>query len=420
MTAASLPILPAPAVIDATLRNITEALARDLAGPAATAPPWSAFEWRAARAAAAMHGVSGLLAGKQLWRGPDDWHAFLNGQRDHIAQRHARIEALLCELEERLLSRQIAAVALKGASLFALGLYAPGERPMADIDLLVAPAALETAAGAIEGLGFTESLRTVKHRVFVPRIRATPAVMGEHAGNDMKIELHEQICEPLPVRPAALGLPVLGADARPGLNPYASTGSLMGHLLLHAAGNMVCRSLRLVQLHDIALLCPRLSPADWDLLLSSEGGSAPWWSHPPLALVARYFEGVPGQALARSARSCPWVLRRLSSRQLLSDVSLSRVWVEAFPGIEWSRSLVAALGYARTRIVPSASTLNERRSALHSEPALSEGDWAGLSQTRRIVRYLTSRPARPWPLHNVRTALEQRHEPSEPENTAAS
>ena len=43
----------------------------------------------------------------------------------------------------------------------------------------------------------------------------------------------------------------------------------MRHLLLHAAGNMRAHALRLVQLHDIALLAPRLDAAAWERLLDT-------------------------------------------------------------------------------------------------------------------------------------------------------
>jgi hypothetical protein len=54
--------LPPLATVAAVLRATTEHLADELADLQAAAPNWSEFEWRAARAVAAMHGLSGLLA----------------------------------------------------------------------------------------------------------------------------------------------------------------------------------------------------------------------------------------------------------------------------------------------------------------------------------------------------------------------
>jgi len=43
----------------------------------------------------------------------------------------------------------------------------------------------------------------------------------------------------------------------------------MRHLLLHAAGNIRARALRQMQLHDIALLAPRMKASDWSELLAT-------------------------------------------------------------------------------------------------------------------------------------------------------
>jgi hypothetical protein len=49
--------------------------------------------------------------------------------------------------------------------------------------------------------------------------------------------------------------------------------------------------------------------------------------------------------------------------------------------------------------------LADRRFARATDPGLASGDWGGLSQARRILRALRARTPRPWPLHNVRSAL---------------
>jgi hypothetical protein len=102
---------------------------------------------------------------------------------------------------------------------------------------------------------------------------------------------------------------------------------------------------------------------------------------------------------------CPLILRRTSARQLLSDVSLSRLWLEAFPGIEWARTIGEAAVFVARRFVPSAQVRSDRKFALTIDPSLAQGDWGGLSQGRRIVRALRARTPRPWPLYNVREAF---------------
>ena len=134
---ARVPDLPPPKALQDALRKTTETLAHELAQPSDSAPEWSDFEWQIARAAAAIHGVSPLLSGALRWQGPAEWRQFLVQQKAQTAARHARIEELLRLIDTSAGAEGVCAVALKGAELHAMGLYAPGERPMADVDLLV-------------------------------------------------------------------------------------------------------------------------------------------------------------------------------------------------------------------------------------------------------------------------------------------
>jgi hypothetical protein len=129
--------LPRPKLLHRLLGQVKERLACELAQPADDAPRWSDREWRLARAVAAIHGVSALMASRTRWQGPPGWRTFVEEQRDHVAARHARIELLLEHLDQRFRAVGVAAMALKGAALHSSGLYRAGERPMADVDLLV-------------------------------------------------------------------------------------------------------------------------------------------------------------------------------------------------------------------------------------------------------------------------------------------
>ena len=396
------PRLPPGVSVAAALRTTTERLAGELANPRGASPVWSPFEWRTARAAAAMHGISGLLAGVLLWRGPEGWADFLGRQREHTARRQLRTLELLDMVDERFRRQGIPVQALKGAVLCREGLYQQGQRPMADLDLFTSPQYSVRAGEILEHLGLRETHRTVKHRVFEARDGARARSFGEHADSPLKVELHERICEPLPYRLTDISSLVSSPSAVPGLNPYPSRAALMAHLLLHAAGGMAYRTLRLIQLHDIALLAQRLSEPDWQPLLDRR----PWWAAPPLLLTQRYYGTViPEAVMASIAICCPPILRRTCSRQRLSDVSLSRLWLEAFPGIEWSRTAGEALRFMARRIVPSAEVRADRKFALMTDPSLAQGDWGSLSQSRRILRAVLTRTPRPWPLHVVRAAV---------------
>ena len=60
---------PSLATVQRVLRETTEFLAHELSRPHAAAPDWSEVEWRIARAAVTIHGVSGLMAGRTRWHG---------------------------------------------------------------------------------------------------------------------------------------------------------------------------------------------------------------------------------------------------------------------------------------------------------------------------------------------------------------
>ncbi len=396
------PDLPPLKTVQAALRKTSEALACELAHPCGEAPDWTPFEWRIARAVAVLHGVCSLLSRRSRWRSPSDWVSFLAEQTSHTEVRHLRLEALLRLIHERSRAAGVAFVALKGAALHRMGFYAPGERPMADLDLLVGAGDLERMARVLEAIHLRQTAVTWKHRVFEPAEALPPATFGEHFANGIKIDLHMRIREILPLRPVEVSGLILPAQPRPGLNPYRSTAALMAHLLLHAAGAAAFRTLRLVQLHDLALLSARMSEEDWDQLLGPIGRQCGlWWALSPLVLLQRYYDAVPGRVLAAAARECPWPLRRSCHQQLLWKVSFSDLGRRAFPGIEWSRSPGDVLAYLAERTVISAQVL--ARALIPGSTALARSGCPG----RGDVRWLAWRPARPATLNAVRHALAQ-------------
>jgi hypothetical protein len=355
-----------------------------------------------------MHGVSPLLAKYSGWKGPVGWTQFLAEQRAHTARRYERIGELLIQIDRVTAEAGIAALALKGAALHSMGLYTGGDRPMADIDLLVRPVDSERTALGLQALGFRQTGATWKERVFTPLHQRAPDNLGEHSDNDLKIELHERICERLPWRITDATDVIFPGKPRVGLNAYPSKAAMMIHLLLHAAGAMPNKALRLLQLHDIALLALRLSESDWNQVLVA--GSAQrrlWWAYPPLKLVSRYYPtSIPDRVLESLARQCPWWLREIADRRTLYDVSYSYLWVSAFPGIEWSRSIAEATEYVASRLRPDAKHVEERDYVARTQ-TWAQDDWAKLSQNRRMLRWLFSRPMRPVTMHVVRSALGQ-------------
>jgi hypothetical protein len=403
------------ATLQLALRTTTERLASELNRPTAVAPDWSGFEWAVARAVASIHGVSPLLAGALRWRGPDQWMQFLAQQKIHTATRFGRIQHLLQLIDRRARESEIALVALKGVALHACGLYEAGERPMADVDLLVRENEAQRAEQLLTELGFHATSRTSRETEFEQQSASVPVALGEHSSNSIKIELHSHIRELLPLRAVDISEIVFPARLHPGLNSYASKATLLIHLLLHAAGALAARSLRLLQLHDIARLVRNLSHQDWEQVSREcaqalEGrDQSMWWAFPPLTLTARYFGGVPEEILERAASHCHWLLRRVYRHKSLSSSSLSYLWISAFPGIEWARAPQEMLEYAKTRILPSMETVRLRTTLASVQPRVSGGSWAELSQIQRVLRWMSSRAPRYETLQPVYAALRASH-----------
>ncbi|HJR12330.1 MAG TPA: nucleotidyltransferase family protein [Rhodanobacteraceae bacterium] len=394
--------MPPLKIIRTGLHRTTEAIAAELARPGGATPAWSDLEWRLAMAAAAAHGVSPLLGECSGWTRPH-WRRFLEGQHEHVAIRHARITALLERIDILARAAGVAMTPLKGATLHALGIYAPGDRPMADIDLLIKEGDIDAATRLMRAIGYVPSFDHRRHRVFKPAEGTPPAVLGEHRDTPVNIELHTRIRECLPVSVIDITERIRPRNSEPGLNPYPSRNALLAHLLLHAAGNICGRSLRLIHLHDIALLARSMQPEEWVFLWQ---GGACWWALPPLQMVARYYrDAIPDVVLATLARDCPPLLRAVSRRQTLTKVSCSELWLHAFPGIEWSRSVFDAARFIAARIRPSAEKKRERADMTRTQLWLHDGNWVTATQRRRILTWLTRKVPRMDTMYVVRMAL---------------
>jgi len=399
-------MLPPLKTVRDGLRRTTEALAAELVRPGSATPEWSDLEWRLAAAAAAAHGVSPLLCKSSRWQHPP-WRKFIESQREHVELRHRRIASLLERIDAGARAAGLAVVALKGSALHAMGIYVPGERPMADIDLLVREHDAGAAIRLLQELGYVESFVAWKHRVFKPATGQPAAGLGEHRDTPVNIELHTRIQERLPVSAIDITGRIYPREPVPGLNPYPSSGALMNHLLLHAAGNICGRSLRLLHLNDIALLATRMSADDWSVLWDDHAADAPWWALPPLRLAARYYPGaIPDAVLARLERDCPPLLRTVSRHQTLTQVSCSDLWLHALAGIEWSRSLRELGHYLRNRVRPPQEAVKERADMVRTQLWLQGQSWVRQNQGRRILTLLTRQVPRMDTLYVVRAALD--------------
>jgi hypothetical protein len=277
---------------------------------------------------------------------------------------------------------------------------------MADVDLLVKPEHVERATTLIEGLGFVGRAAGWKERVFSPVGGKVVDVLGEHADNNIKIELHEKICEKLPWRITSISERIHPRDPNPGICSYSSNSALMLHLVLHSAGSMTSRGLRLLQLHDLAALSSRLTNRDWQEFLAGDTVPTLWWAYPPLALAARYYpKSIPQTVLDVLAGSCPRTLQRITGKHSLFDNSYCYLWVEAFPGIHWAQSPAERIEYMFNRIRPAPDQITQRQLTAATERWALQSQWTKLSQGRRILRFVMGRQVRAAAMHSVEMAL---------------
>jgi hypothetical protein len=397
--------LPPFRTIEAALVRTTEYLARELTRPGTQPPPWNDFEWRVAQAVAALLGISALLSESLQWRGPQHWQTFLAGQKTQTLLRQQNIAGLLSRIHSQARSAGVGIVALKGSALLGLGIYRPGMRPMGDVDLLVDPGDVDASARLLTAMGYVESFETWRHKTFVPREARGLVSFGEHVDHPVNIELHTRIVERLPLFETDITSFALTRPLRPGLNDYPSLSGLMRHLLLHAAGNMRARALRLIQLHDIALLASRMNAADWEPLIAPDDRHS-WWVFPPLVLTSHYYPAaIPPAVLDAAERACRPLLRHIARRHRLCDVSWSKIRIQAFPGVEWSRSPREAALFAKSRVWPARSELADLRQVAAAVPALACTPWYGLPHGVRILRWIFTRPPRVQTIFSVRCAL---------------
>jgi putative nucleotidyltransferase-like protein len=399
-------VLPPFKTVRRGLRRATEALAFELARPGGATPDWDEAQWRLASAAAAVHGVAALMARCQAWQGPH-WSAFAAGQREHVETRHRRIAHLLLRIDEAARTAGIAAVPLKGSALHALGIYQPGDRPMADIDLLVSEGDIDAMTALLEGLGYVPSFSVWKHRVLKPAQGEPQFCLGEHRDTPINIELHTRIQERLPVATVDITSRIFPAAAHPGLNAYPSHGALMSHLLLHAAGNICNRSMRLLHLHDIALLAARMSANDWNDVTGTDGRGGAWWAGPALYLVQRYYRHViPAGVINRLATGGRSLLRAASRRRTLTEASCTGFWHHTLHGIEWFASLREVRTYLENRLRPPAEALQEQQDMMRTQLWLRESSWVDLPRARRFLHVLTQPVPRMDALYAVRAAFD--------------
>lgn len=393
-----------PGLIAESLEKVTEALALQLGGGGNVTPDWSEFDWKIAQAAAALHGIGPTLALNLRWHAPPFWQTFLAQQSEHNQLRHQRIQALTGSLLDEFKDAGIQVLLLKGAALYRAGCYANGERPMADLDVLVRPQDRSNCAAILSRMQYRLVLSIERHDVYESANAAVIHTLGEHADNPIKIEVHSKIAEKLLSQSWDVTEFV---SSRAGTNgAYPESPALMAHLLLHAAGGMRTKSLRVLHLCDIARLAALMTADDWGKIMGIRAGGRPaWWAFPPLKLTSRYIpSAIPPDVMAGFESVCPALLRSIARRARITGVSFSRLRMPVFAGVEWASSAPDLFQYLLHRVVLD-SEMRELRRIEANSPVWRNDDWLSLPRWRRAIRLLTSPPARTGTMIAVDSAL---------------
>ena len=137
-------------VIERALRATTERLAREIVQPVRATTGVERIrmgQWLAPSAPcmdSPRCSRTGCVA-----RPASSWSSFLIEQRDHSRAHYERAGEILARIDAAARDAGIRCIALKGSALRALALHQPGERPMGDIDLLVAPRDLPACASML-------------------------------------------------------------------------------------------------------------------------------------------------------------------------------------------------------------------------------------------------------------------------------
>lgn len=243
---------------------------------------------------------------------------------EHLAEgraRMARMRAGVVPALAALRDRAIRPVVMKGMHTAHVHFDDPGTRPIADVDVIVAPSEVGAAEQALAAAGFTPSqvVRTPYKRDWYPpdddpRLHSLERF---DARDRWKIELHAGVSfdylawMPLDlldlggtVEWNGLGVPVLVAAPAP----------LVALLAIHASGELYGR--RLLRLTELVLVVRREPRLDWgevEHLLDRAGALR--LAYPALALVERLAPGtVEAATLANAARASSPFARRVVAR----------------------------------------------------------------------------------------------------------
>lgn len=366
------------------------------------ASAWGEDHCRAAAWAIWRHGLGPLLADRETLAAlPAALQAHLREDLRLSRERNAILLGDLAAILDGADYAGIEVVPLKGSLLAPLYYGDPALRPMADLDLLARPEDQRGLIELVEERGYVPARERPRHTVLSRKGKTASDVvrLGEHPNNPMNVEIHPRVAGDV------WGLryeltEAMWASSRPGrllgsaarlLPPRV----LMRHLLVHAATNMMDRTLRAIHLHDLTVLGPHLDHADWDPLCEeAEGTAEARLLYAPLALADRWLgaQAAPAVVLARLRRESPARLTRFIREAPLAQMTIcgftwprrGRIpWAWYAPGREW-------LNPVKRFLLPSAADMHRSSQARSPQLALAA------ACLRRLWHAATSPARRLW------------------------
>jgi hypothetical protein len=287
-------------------------------------PNWSDTEWELLKKVARIHGVAAMLHKKiGAERLPEPIQVWLAQQYDFNQQRITRLQSELQTILARFNSAGIPLIPLKGAVLTAVYYQDPGQRPTADLDLLIRPEDLTHSLNLLTQLGYEIEKRNWKHAILSnPANRAVISFEVEHPDNPRRIDLHLACREMFsgPVIDLTAEMWATATERRLlGERTYLiSPEMLWRHLLLHTSSNIWNGVLRLINLIDIITLEKTL-PSE-TTLIRWDNEAEVRFNYPARSFCQRYFQRQGRQRLLKHSETAvpPSFQRWLAGQDLVS------------------------------------------------------------------------------------------------------
>jgi hypothetical protein len=266
---------------------------------------------------------------------PPAWGPYVADQVAEVARRQDRFAGLLPRALDALDRAGVAAIPVKGAVLSAEVWPHPRARPMADIDLVVAPGDRSAAADALTAAGLRRSSSTPWEDVFLGwGDGGVGRADGESADHNGKVEVHPGWAERIHNYLVDDGGLLLDT-ARPGtlagtpcrrLPPAAFAAHVVGHL----AACVVRAEVRAVNVVDAVLVLRSLEATERRDFVELTAALDARLVAPGLWLVARHApDVVPLEALGEGLRrlgAAAGLLASTPSEAVLRDPSARTTW----------------------------------------------------------------------------------------------